>query len=160
MLDNVQQGIQHTPNLWLDSGTADNHMSLVLACDSRNESLARTAVAAFIAQLDPSMSLVSDVKTAVSEAVTNAIIHGYHCQEAPGTVTLNCSYLDRELYIEVKDTGIGIYDVEEAMTPLYTTKPDQDRSGLGFTVMESFMDSVSVDSRMGEGTTVRMMKRL
>ena len=151
MLDNIMQA---------DITQATNHMSLVLKCDSRNESLARTAVAAFIAQLDPSMSVVSDIKTAVSEAVTNAIIHGYNSHEEAGNVTLNCSYIDREVYIEVKDAGIGIYDVVEAMTPLYTTKPDQDRSGLGFTVMESFMDSISVDSRMGEGTTVRMTKRV
>ena len=137
-----------------------NHMRLVLKSDSRNEALARTAVAAFIAQLDPSMSQVDDIKTAVSEAVTNAIIHGYNEQGDAGDITLSCRYTDRELYIDIQDTGTGIADVAEAMTPLYTTKPDEDRSGLGFTVMESFMDTVVVESSKGAGTTVRMTKKV
>ena len=137
-----------------------NEMTLVLKSDSKNESLARVAVSAFVSQLDPSLQAISDIKTAVSEAVTNAVIHGYNCNDKAGDINIYCKYYDRDFYIEVKDSGVGIYDIEEAMTPLYTTKPDQDRSGLGFTVMESFMDTVAVESFPGSGTIVRMTKKI
>jgi len=154
-----------------------NEMTLVLTSDSKNEKLARIAVSAFVSQLDPAVSIIDEVKAAVSEAVTNAIIHGYFNdmgeQVRHGDITLYCKYepsmvpfgeheSDRRhravFYIEIKDQGLGISDIEEAMTPLYTSKPDMDRSGLGFTVMESFMDSIEVDSTPGQGTVVRMTK--
>ena len=139
---------------------ATNEMTLVLKSDSRNESLARVAVSAFVSQLDPSVQIISDIKTAVSEAVTNAIIHGYSCNDGTGEIIIHCRNVENNFYIEVKDAGVGIYDIEEAMTPLYTTKPGQDRSGLGFTLMESFMDTIDVESFPGSGTVVRMTKKI
>lgn len=138
----------------------DNEMALVLNSNSKNESLARVSVAAFVAQLDPILADISDIKTAVSEAVTNAIIHGYDNTEEKGKVYVNCKYKGNEVYIEVKDTGIGIKNIKEAREPLYTSKPDMERSGMGFTVMENFMDSIEVLSEEGKGTTIKMMKKL
>ena len=137
----------------------DNEMSMSLKSDSKNESLARISVSAFVSQLDPTLAELSDIKTAVSEAVTNAIIHGYEGQ-AGREITLVCKYRDNEVYIEVKDSGVGIQDVEEAREPLFTSKPEMDRSGLGFTVMENFMDEVEVISHYGVGTIVKMKKKL
>lgn len=137
----------------------ENEMTVVLKSDSKNESLARVTVSAFVSQLDPTVADLSDIKTAVSEAVTNAIIHGYQ-NEPHREITLTCKYKGDEVYIEVKDAGIGIQDVEEARTPLFTSKPDMDRSGLGFTVMENFMDEVDVVSHHGVGTIVKMKKML
>lgn len=136
----------------------DNEMALVLSSNSKNESLARVSVAAFVAQLDPILADITDIKTAVSEAVTNAIIHGYDHTE--GKVYVNCKYKGNEVYIEVKDTGIGIKNIKQAREPLYTSKPDMERSGMGFTVMENFMDSIEVLSEEGKGTTIKMIKKL
>lgn len=136
----------------------DNWMELTFEARSENESLARLAVAAFITPLDPTLEEMADVKTAVCEAVTNAIIHGY--EEEGGTVYIRTRMVRDLLEVEVRDTGKGIADVEQAMEPMFTTKPDQDRSGMGFSFMEAFMDELEVDSQPGEGTRVRMKKKL
>ena len=127
---------------------------------SRNEGFARSAVSAFAAQCDPPVSGAAEIKTAVSEAVTNAIVHGY--RDTLGTVELVLRlYEDGVLYISVRDKGSGIADVKQAMAPMFSTAPaEEERSGLGFTVMESFMDKVRVKSSLGKGTTVSMEKRL
>ena len=137
---------------------AKNKMSLSFTATSENEAFARVSVSAFVSQLDPTLSDLSDIKVAVSEAVTNAIIHGY--ENMSGDVYLECSYADDIVYILVKDCGKGIANIEEAMQPLYTSKPDMERSGMGFTVMESFMDTVSVESVPNEGTKIIMSKKL
>lgn len=136
----------------------DNYMQLRLKSKSENEGFARVAVAAFVSQLDPTLSEVADLKTAVSEAVTNSIIHGY--ENGEGEVTLFCGYTGRDFYIEVEDYGKGIENIDEAMTPLYTSKPELERSGMGFTVMEAFMDELVVHSEPGKGTKVVMKKKL
>lgn len=138
----------------------DNEMSLILDSNSKNEGLARVCVTAFAAQLDPLIADITDIKTAISEAVTNAIIHGYDGMQEKGKIYVNCKYRNDEIYIEVKDTGKGIKDIEEAREPLYTSKPDMERSGMGFTVMENFMDSIEVLSEEGKGTTIIMTKKL
>ena len=126
---------------------------------SANESAARAAVSAFIVQADPTVEELSDIRTAVSEAVTNAIVHGY--RGTSGRIDLVLRLLpEREIYIRVRDGGCGIVDVKKAMEPLFTTAPEEERSGLGFSVMESFMDRLSVRSRVGQGTTVTMRKKL
>ena len=125
---------------------------------SENESLARTVVAAFLARLDPTMEELSDVKTAVSEAVTNAIIHGY--EGAPGKIRIHSWIEDTTIWIEVQDQGVGIADIEKAMEPLYTTRPEMERSGMGFAFMEAFMDELYVDSGVDQGTTIRMKKKI
>lgn len=127
---------------------------------SRNESLSRSAAAAFALQCDPTVEEIAAVKTAVSEAVTNAIVHGYRDSSGEVEMVLRL-YSDGELYIQIKDKGIGIGDVAEAMQPTFTTAPaDEERSGLGFTMMESFMDRVKVRSEVGKGTTVILEKRI
>lgn len=127
---------------------------------SRNESLSRSAAAAFALQCDPTVEEIAAVKTAVSEAVTNAIVHGYRDSSGDVEMVLRL-YSDGELYIQIKDKGIGIGDVAEAMQPAFTTAPaDEERSGLGFTMMESFMDRVKVRSEVGKGTTVILEKRI
>lgn len=126
---------------------------------SVNESAARAAVSAFIVQADPTVEELSDIRTAVSEAVTNAIVHGY--RGTSGRIDMVVRLLpDREIYIRVRDSGCGIADVKKAMEPLFTTAPEEERSGLGFSVMESFMDRLSVRSESGRGTTVTMRKKL
>ena len=126
---------------------------------SANEGFARSAAASFASQSDPTVQEISEIKTAVSEAVTNAIVHGY--RDAVGTVELILRrYSEGTLYIAVKDKGRGIDDIEQAMTPLFTTAADEERSGLGFSVMESFMDKLRVRSAAGRGTTVIMEKKL
>ena len=126
---------------------------------SVNEGYARTCTAAFAAQCDPTVKELSELKTAVSEAVTNAIVHGY--RERSGNVELILRQLSGGLMqLTVRDKGAGIADIEQAMTPLFTTAPEEERSGLGFSVMESFMDRVSVKSSPGKGTTVTMEKQL
>lgn len=135
-----------------------NEMSVTMLSNSQNESFARTVIASFISYIDPTINELTDIKTSVSEAVTNAIIHGY--ENKAGDITLYCKITDREIYIEIRDGGKGIENVEEARTPLYTSKPESERSGLGFTVMESFMDEVHVVSELGTGTTVQMKKTL
>lgn len=145
----------------------DNQMELVFDSRSENEGFARVAVAAFMTQMDPVLEEVSDVKTAVSEAVTNAVIHGYGSgtegSEESGErnrIRICCGIRGRELYIEVRDRGIGIEDVRRAMEPLFTTKPELDRSGMGFAFMQAFMDEVEVESEPGRGTCVKMKKTI
>lgn len=125
---------------------------------SENEGFARVAVAAFMTQMNPTLEEVEDVKTAVSEAVTNAIIHGY--EKEKGKITITAKIEGNTFYIEVKDSGIGIPDIKEAMSPLFTTKPNEDRSGMGFVFMEAFMDEVKVESKVNVGTIVKMKKRI
>lgn len=135
-----------------------NEMKIVFDSKSQNESFARVAVAAFVLELDPNMEELSDIKTAVSEAVTNAIIHGYECSE--GKVTLLCRIEDKTITIEVSDDGCGIVDVDKAMEPLYTTKPELERSGMGFAFMEAFMDDLQVVSEAGKGTKITMSRTI
>lgn len=135
-----------------------NEMKLNFDARSVNEGFARIAVAAFIAELNPTLDEVADVKTAVSEAVTNAIIHGYENPEEK--VELVCRIEGNNVEVTVTDTGKGIPDVEKAMEPFYTTKPELERSGMGFAFMEAFMDEVRVSSQVGVGTSVWMRKKI
>ena len=135
-----------------------NEMKLEFDSRPCNESFARVAVAAFMTQLNPTLEEVADVKTALSEAVTNAIVHGY--QNEVKKIYVECEIHEQNLTVKVTDYGIGIENVELAMQPLYTTKPDEERSGMGFAFMEAFMDELSVDSTPGKGTTVFMQKRI
>lgn len=125
---------------------------------SDNERFARTVAAAFIVELDPTIDQLSEVKTAVSEAVTNAIIHGY--DEGEGIITLEGEIYDRTVELSVSDSGAGIPDIRRAREPLFTGKPEMERSGMGFTIMETFMDSIDVESEVGKGTRVTMRKCL
>jgi len=134
-----------------------NEMRMEFVSKSSNEAFARVVAAAFASQLDPTLEELADVKTAVSEAVTNAIIHGY--ENKSGIIKMICRQYDKSLVIEISDEGKGIEDIHQAMQPLYTSKPDMERSGMGFTVMESFMDKLEVRSKPGEGTTVILYKR-
>ncbi|MBS4030797.1 MAG: anti-sigma F factor [Clostridiales bacterium] len=134
----------------------DNYMKLEIPSKSQNESFARVAVAAFAVQADPTIDEISDVKTAVSEAVTNAVIHGY--ENGPGTIVITASLTGRRLEVTVVDYGVGITDIKQARQPLFTSKPELDRSGMGFTIMENFMDDCQVISEPGSGTTVTMSK--
>ena len=136
----------------------ENSFALKFSAKSSNEGFARTAVAMFLLQYDPLSSTLNDIKTAVSEAVTNSVIHGYENKE--GDIYLSCGVKEGMVYIEIADRGKGIEDIKQAMEPLFTTKPDEERSGLGFTVMESFMDSIEVESQKGKGTKVSMTKAL
>jgi stage II sporulation protein AB (anti-sigma F factor) len=138
--------------------TLDNEVRICMSSKSQNEAFARVAAAAFVAPLDPLINDLTDIKTAVSEAVTNAIIHGYEGKE--GTVCLDFKIVGDEVSVRVSDEGVGIADVAQAMTPLYTSKPEMERSGMGFTVMETFMDSIEVFSEPGKGTSVEMKKRI
>ncbi len=135
-----------------------NEMKLEFMSKSNNESFGRVVAAAFASQLDPTVEELADIKTAVSEAVTNAIIHGY--EDSSGTVEMICRLYDEGIQIIISDKGKGIEDIELARQPLYTSKPDMERSGMGFTVMESFMDSVEIVSEPKIGTTVTMFKKL
>ena len=136
-----------------------NTFKLQFMSRSANEGFSRSAVSAFFAQLDPTLEEIADIKTAVSEAVTNAIVHGY--ADTIGIVYINAYILEnRKVVVDVKDKGKGIADVEEAMQPLFTTSPETERSGLGFTLMESFMDKLKVRSVPGKGTCVHMVKTL
>ena len=139
--------------------TRENKMELVFDSHSINEGLARVAVAAFLSQLNPTLEEVADVKTAVSEAVTNAIIHGYEGEI--DKIYIRCRYEGMLFYIEVEDQGKGIEDVEKAMEPLFTTRPELERSGMGFSFMEAFMDEIQVESLpKRQGTLVRMQERI
>lgn len=133
-----------------------NEMTIVFDSRPVNEGLARVAVAAFCTQLNPTLEEVADLKTAVSEAVTNCIIHGYEGEIHK--IEVACRLEGSELFVDVKDEGSGIPDIQKAMQPMFTTKPDKERSGMGFTFMEAFMDEVSVESQVGKGTTVHMKK--
>ena len=143
------------------SGEVQNRIQIKLPALSVNEGMARAAVAAFISQLDPGVTEIADVKCAVSEAVTNAIVHGYRDAAETGSITITVSILEgRAVKIEIKDKGCGIPDVGQARQPLYTTDAAGERSGMGFTVMESFTDALKVTSKVGAGTTVTMWKKL
>lgn len=133
-----------------------NEMKLEFDSRSANEAFARVTVASFMTQLNPTLEEVSDVKTAVSEAVTNAIIHGY--ENHVNKVQIYAGIEGRTLHLEISDRGVGIPDVKKAMEPLYTTRPELERSGMGFSFMEAFMDEVQVESQPGKGTIVRMKK--
>lgn len=136
----------------------ENYMILDFPSKSTNEAFARSAVACFAAQMDPTLEELGDIRTAVSEAVTNAIVHGY--PDELGIITLRCRILkDNVLDIVIKDRGVGIADVEKAKQPMFTTG-GSDRSGMGFTIMESFMTSLTITSEPGKGTTVHMRRRL
>lgn len=134
----------------------DNEMKIEFISNPNNEAFARISVASFVATLDPTIEEISDIKTAVSEAVTNSIIHGY--ENTRGIVTIKTRIIHNIVEIEVIDNGKGIEDIEKAKEALYTTKPELERSGMGFTIMESFMDEMQVKSTVGEGTTVFMKK--
>ena len=136
----------------------ENEARVFFTAKSENEGFARLFAAGFLTQLDPTISEMTDVKTAVSEAVTNAIIHGY--EEKGGLVELFCGYIGRKIYIEIADTGKGIENIERAREPLYTSKPEMERSGMGFAFMEAFMDDLEVESTPGKGTRVHMWKKM
>ena len=136
-----------------------NEIKFTIPSLSVNESTARAVVSSFLTQTDPTVEELSDIRTAVSEAVTNAIVHGY--RHSKGVIEIIVRLLpERNVYIKIRDKGCGIPDVRRAMQPLFTTTPEEERSGLGFSVMESFMDSLTVRSEVGHGTTVIMRKRL
>ena len=136
----------------------DNFLKLEFPAKSANESFARAAVAAFAAQLDMSVSEMVDIKTAVSEAVTNAIVHGYG--NSRGIVYIYCKIVGNEIHITVEDKGAGIANIEQAKQPLFTTGNAEERSGMGFTVMETFMDKLEVESVLDIGTKVTMVKKI
>ena len=138
-----------------------NEIHLEFAAVSDNESFARMTVAAFITPLNPTLEEMSDVKTAISEAVTNAVLHGYESRNSmEDRIYMDCMLRGDVLEVEIADRGIGIEDVGMAMEPLYTSKPEQDRSGMGFAFMEAFMDDLEVESEVGCGTVVRMCKKI
>jgi len=154
----------------MENKSKENNMTLEFDAKSENESLARIAVASFLTEIDPTVEEINDIKTAVSEAVTNSIVHGYN--EGPGKITLKCKlvcnqYEKQDTYtvssfitIEIRDLGVGITNIEKAREPLFTTKPEFERSGMGFMFMEMFMNKVDVISEPGKGTTVIMEKKL
>ncbi|WP_318617220.1 anti-sigma F factor [Sporosarcina sp. YIM B06819] len=135
----------------------NNEMTLSFVAIEENEALARMAMTCFITPLDPTIEEISEFKTIVSEAVTNAIIHGYE-QDGKSLVTLHAIIQDNKITMTVRDEGMGIFDVEQAMEPMFTTRPFMERSGMGFTIMESFADSLSVESVIGSGTVVKFEK--
>ena len=135
-----------------------NEMTLKFKSLSENESFARACVASFCLPLNPTLEEITDIKTAVSEAVTNCVVHAYPIEA--GDVVINVKLIDSSIYITVKDFGIGIENIEQAKEPFYTSKPNSERSGMGFTVMESFMDNVVVTSTLGTGTTVVLSKTI
>lgn len=135
-----------------------NEMKLEFLSKSSNEAFARIAVAAFASQLDPTIEEIADIKTSVSEAVTNAIIHGY--PDCDGVVKIITKLTDNNVEIEISDTGVGIENIEEAREPLFTTKSNLERSGMGFTIMENFMDNLKIESISGLGTKITMKKKI
>lgn len=136
----------------------DNFMKIEFLSKSNNEGFARVAVAAFVSQLDPTIEELSEIKTAVSEAVTNSIVHAY--EDELGMIAISAQIKEDTVNIQIKDKGKGILDIEKAKEPLFTTKPDLERSGMGFTIMENFMDKLVVKSEPDKGTTVSMSKRI
>lgn len=136
-----------------------NFMTLQFASKSDNEAFARITVAAFVSQLDPTLNELTDIKTVISEAVTNAIIHGYE-NESDGVITITAHIEEDTVHITIEDQGSGIEDIEQAMQPLFTSKPELERSGMGFTIMENFMDGLEITTNLGKGTKVRMSKRI
>lgn len=144
-----------------ETGRVTNEMRIEFAAISDNESFARMAVASFITPLNPTLEELSDVKTAISEAVTNAVIHGYENHgRLEDKVRMNCRLLGDVLEVEVTDQGVGISDIKTAMEPLYTSKPELERSGMGFAFMEAFMDNLEVQSEPDVGTSVKMYKKI
>ncbi|WP_124727271.1 anti-sigma F factor [Staphylospora marina] len=139
--------------------SAKNFMELRFASRSENEAFARVAVASFVSQLDPTMEELTDIKTVVSEAVTNSVIHGYE-EKPDGIIHIRVEIDGARVSITISDQGVGIEDVERAKQPLFTSKPELERSGMGFTIMENFMDEVTIRSEPGQGTTVHMVKYL
>jgi len=137
-----------------------SRVSIIMEGLSENISFARVVATAFITPLDPTVEEVTEIKTAVSEAVTNAIIHGYPANSSQGQVRMELSAKDKTIVIEITDDGVGIADIDAAREPLFTTNEELERSGLGFTVMESFMDKVTVESTVGEGTKITLTKTL
>lgn len=135
-----------------------NEIKVIFGTDSANEQFARMVISAFTMRLDPTLEELADMKTAVSEAVTNSIIHGY--EEQDGTIEMRCRIEEREVYIEVIDFGVGIENIEKAMEPMYTTRAELNRSGMGFAFMEAFMDGLEVVSEPGKGTLVKMTKKM
>ena len=133
-------------------------MELIFTSKSENENFARVVAAAFCARLDPTVEEISDIKTAVSEAVTNCVVHGY--ENTIGQIYMKCSIDGDEVTIQIHDDGVGIGDITQAMEPLYTSKPPLERWGMGFSFMEAFMDELRVDSKKGRGTTIIMKKRI
>ncbi|HAA34436.1 MAG TPA: anti-sigma F factor [Firmicutes bacterium] len=133
-----------------------NYMMLEVPARSENESFVRVVIAAFAARLDPTLEEVNEVKTAVSEAVTNSILHAY--DDDRGLIKIRAFVEDKKLWIEISDSGKGIDDIARAREPLYTDKPELERSGMGFTIMENFMDEVVISSSPGKGTVVKMLK--
>ncbi len=136
----------------------ENYMELKFPAKSRNEAFARAVAGAFAAQLDPTCEELADIKTAVSEGETNAMVHGYG--GGSGQVEMVCRICQRELTVVITDTGVGIENIDLAMQPLYSSVPGEERSGMGFTVMESFMDTLEVMSEPGQGTTLTMTKEI
>lgn len=136
----------------------NNSMTVTFESRSQNESFARIVIAGFVAGLDPTLEELADIKTAVSEAVTNSIIHGYG--EGEGKIVMGCNIHNRDVEIWVEDFGTGIEDIEKAKEPLYTTKPEWERSGMGFSFMEAFMDELLVESTPGKGTKIFMKKTI
>lgn len=135
-----------------------NEMSLEFDARTCNEGFARVAVAAFVTQLNPTLEEVADIKTAVSEAITNSIIHGYEYDAKK--IRIDCAVRQREFFVDVIDYGKGIADIEKAMEPMFTTKPEKDRAGMGFAFMEAFMDEVEVESEPDKGCIVHMKKKI
>lgn len=135
-----------------------NSMRIEFPNNSDNERFARSVAAAFVLELDPTLDQLSEIKTAVSEAVTNAIIHGY--DNTKGTVTMEGSIFDNTVEFVISDNGVGIPDIRRAREPLFTGKPEMERSGMGFTIMETFMDRMDVESEVGKGTRITMCKKL
>lgn len=137
----------------------DNKVKIEFESKSQNEGFARVAIAAFASQLDPTIEELTDIKTAISEAVTNSIIHGYENMDN-GIIQIEAEIEDRNIKVTVIDFGKGIFDISKAVEPLYTSRPDLERSGMGFTVMETFMDSMNVESEEGKGTKVVLIKKI
>ncbi|MBE5742213.1 MAG: anti-sigma F factor [Clostridiales bacterium] len=136
----------------------NNKMTVKFDSVSQNEAFARNVIASFILPLNPSIEELTDIKTAVSEAVTNAIVHGY--PDTVGEVTMTVEYEDNQIHITVTDCGTGIENLDKALEPFFTTKPEEERSGMGFTIIKSFMDELNVSSKYNEGTTVEMFKKI
>ena len=134
----------------------DNKMKMTFLAKSENEAFARTVVAGFVMNLDPTVEQITDVKTAVSEAVTNCVVHGY--PDEMGEILLECEITDRVLHIKIRDFGVGISNLDQVLEPFYTSKPLEERAGMGFTIMRTFMDSFEVNSSPSNGTTVTMSK--
>lgn len=142
----------------LDCSNCTNKIEIKMLAIPENEKLARNVVASFLLDLNPSVEEISDIKTVISEAVTNSIVHGYN--KGSGEIKIVASLSDNELTLKVIDEGVGIKDIKQAMQPFFTTRPEEERSGMGFTVMETFMDSVSVENNTPSGTIVTLTKKI